>query len=359
MQDNFNILAINPGSTSTKIALFENDAVLFEESIQHGAEELAGFARSVDQYELRRNRILSCLEAKNYNLSNLDAVVGRGGLLKPLESGTYAVNATMLTEMKQPGARDHASNLGVLLADEIAKQANAQAFTVDPVAVDELEPIARISGFVEIERKSLSHALNIKAVARRAAASLGKKYEELNLVVAHLGGGITVTAHNRGRMVDVVGGVDSGPFSPERSGSLPLADLIELCYSGKYTLRELMKKLSGNGGLVSYLGTNSTIEISERIANGDQEALLVAQAMAYQIAKSIGGLSTVLKGDVDGIVLTGGCARWEQLVNWIEDRVKTIAQVMVFPGENEMESLALGALRVLRSEEQAKDYQPR
>ena len=353
----FSILAINPGSTSTKISLFENQDVVFESNIHHDADKLAPFPRIVDQYELRRDSIVDLLQANNINIESLDAVVGRGGLLKPLESGTYTVNTTMMDELRQPGAREHASNLGVLIANELAQTANARAFTVDPVAVDELDPIARISGLAEIKRKSLSHALNIKAVSRRAASEMDVRYEDLNLIVAHLGGGISVTAHRKGRMVDVVGGIDSGPFSPERAGSLPITELIDLCYSG-IEKNDLKKKLAGKGGLISYLGTNSAIEVSNRIKEGDEEALLVAHAMAYQIAKSIGSMSTVLHGDVDAVLLTGGCAYWNELTDWITERVSKIAPVKVYPGENEMIALAQGALRVLRGVEQAKEYHP-
>lgn len=357
MSNRFNILAINPGSTSTKISLFENETLQWEEGISHGADSLAPFSRAVDQYELRRDSILECLKKNNYELNSLDAVVGRGGLFRPLESGTYKVNQAMIDEMKQAGTRDHASNLGVLLADEIAGMAQADAYTVDPVAVDELDPVARISGLAEIERKSLSHALNMKAVARLAASAIGKDYQDLNLVIAHLGGGSSVTAHRKGRMVDVVSGVDSGPFSPERAGSLPVADLVELCYSG-ISKADLKKKLAGKGGLISYLGTNSAIEVNERIAQGDEQAALIARAMAYQIAKSIGCMAAALSGAVDGIVLTGGCAHWKELVGWVSEYVGSIAEVLVYPGENEMVSLTQGTLRVLRGQEQAKNYDP-
>ena len=355
----YRILVINPGSTSTKVALFEDETPLLQETLRYDAADLAPFAHIADQYAFRRDSVLRWLERNGVAPETLSAVVGRGGLFRPLESGTYRVNEVMLEEMRRPGPREHASNLGVLIAQEIAGPLGIPAFTVDPVSVDEFDDLARFSGLAEIRRQSLSHALNIKAVARRAAADLGRRYQDLNLVIAHLGGGISVTAHRRGRMVDVNNALDAGPFSPERCGTLPLTDLIELCYSGRFTKEELKKYLVGKGGLVSHLGTNSTIEVEKRIAAGDAHALLVSQAMAYQIAKEIGAMATVLKGEVDAIVLTGGVAHWKDLVAWIGERVAFIAPVLVYPGEDEMLALAQGALRVLRGEEEARTYVPR
>jgi butyrate kinase len=355
----YRILVINPGSTSTKVALFENEIPLLQETLRYDTAELAPFAHIADQFAFRRDSVLHWLEGKGIALGSLSAVVGRGGLFRPLESGTYRVNQAMLEEMRSPGPREHASNLGVLIAQEIANRVSIPAFTVDPPAVDEFDNIARISGLAEIQRPSLSHALNTKAIARRAAADRGRRYQDMNLVVAHIGGGISISAHHRGRMVDVSGGIDGGPFSPERSGTLPLTDLIELCYAGRFTKEALKKHLIGEGGLVSHLGTNSTIEVEKRIAEGDEHARLVSQAMAYQIAKEIGAMATVLQGEVDAIVITGGVARWKGLVEWIRERVSTIAPVLVYPGEDEMLALAEGALRVLRREEEAKTYVPR
>lgn len=358
-QPSYQILAINPGSTSTKVALFENDAVLLQETLRYDTADLAAFAHVPDQYSFRRDTVLRWLDNNGIEVSSLDAVVGRGGLFGPLESGTYAVNQAMLEEMRAVGPREHASNLGVLIAEEVARLATAPAFTVDPVTVDELEGLARFSGLAEIERCSIAHALNIKAVARRAASDHFARYEELNLIIAHLGGGISVTAHQKGRMVDVSGGLDAGPFSPERSGSLPLLDVVELCYRGTFSKEEVQKMMIGKGGLVSYLGTNSAIEVGQRIARGDAEALRVAGAMAYQIAKEIGAMAAVLNGEVDAIVLTGGVAHWNELIEWIRQRVRFIAPVVVYPGEDEMLALAEGALRALRGEEPAKQYVPR
>jgi len=352
------ILVINPGSTSTKVALFHDDVPVRQETLRYDTAELAPFPHIADQYAFRRDSVLQWLEKNGIAVTSLRAVVGRGGLFRPLASGTYRVNQAMLDDMRDPGPREHASNLGVLIAQEIADRAGAAAFTVDPVSVDEFDDIARLSGLAEVERQSLSHALNIKAVARRAAADQGRRYAEMNMVVAHLGGGISVTAHRRGRMVDVNNAIDAGPFSPERSGTLPLTDLIEMCYGGRFTKKELKKHLVGGGGLVSHLGTNSTIEVEKRIAAGDERARLVSQAMAYQIAKEIGAMATVLHGQVDAIVLTGGVARWQALVEWIGERVASIAPVLVYPGEDEMLALAEGALRVLRGEEEAQHYAP-
>jgi butyrate kinase len=353
----YRVLIINPGSTSTKVALYEDEHPLFVETIHHSAGEIAVFAHIADQYAFRRDAVLSLLDEHQIGLDSLDAVVGRGGILRPIPSGTYRVNERMLDELRHPKEREHASNLGAIIADEIARRADVPAFIVDPVCVDEFDDIARISGLPEIERQSLSHALNLKAAARRAARELSRRYDEVNLVVAHLGGGISVTAHRRGRMVDVNQALDgTGPFAPERAGGLPVGDVIRLCYSGKYTYEEMIKKIAGRGGLVAHLGTNDARQVEQRIKEGDEHAKLIYQAMAYQIAKEIGLMATVLKGDVDAIALTGGLARSGMLVGWIVERVDWIAVVMIYPGEDEMLAMAQGALRVLRGEEEARDY---
>lgn len=352
----YRILSINPGSTSTKVALYEDETPVFEEVIRQSAEEVGRFKHIADQYEFRRDVILRLLHDKGVRLEDLDAVVGRGGLLRPIPSGTYRVNQRMLDDLRHP-AREHASNLGAFLANEVAAQADVPAFIVDPVCVDEFEPLARISGLPEIERKSLSHALNLKAVARQAAKQLGRRYEDLNLVVAHMGGGISVSPHRKGRMIDVNQALDgTGPFSPERAGGLPVGDLVRMAYSGEYTFEGLYRRLVGGGGLVAHLGTNDAVEVERRIADGDEHARLVYEAMAYQIAKEIGAMATVLEGDVDAIVLTGGLAHSDMLMGWIRARVEWIAPVLAFPGEDEMEAMTLGALRVLRGEEDAKEY---
>ncbi len=358
------LLIINPGSTSTKIAVFEDEHPLFVETLRHSSDEIARFAHILDQYDFRLRAILDFLQERGVSLDSLSAVVGRGGLLRPIPSGTYRVNERMLAELRnRHKEREHASSLGAILAAEIAGRVGVPAFIVDPVCVDEFDDLARISGLPEIERKSLSHALNLKATARRAARDLGRPYDDLNLVVVHLGGGISVTAHRRGRMVDVNQALDgTGPFAPERAGGLPVGDVVRMCFGVRpyegwnLTYEQMFRKLAGQGGLVAHLGTNSAVEVERRIAAGDDHARLIYEAMAYQIAKEIGGMATVLKGQVDAIVITGGVAHSEMLLGWVRERVAWIAPLMVYPGEDEMLALAQGGLRVLRGEEPARDY---
>lgn len=360
----YRVLTINPGSTSTKVAIYEDEHRFFVETIHHSAEEIAAFPHIADQYAFRRDAIVALLKEKGIELDSLDAVVGRGGVsLKSIPSGTYWVNKKMLEDLRHPKEREHASNLGVLIAHEIARMAGIPAFTVDPITVDEFDEIARISGLPEIERRCLSHALNLKAMARRATKDLGKRYKEVNLVVIHMGGGISVSPHRRGRMVDVNQALDgTGPFSPERAGGLPIGDVMRMAYSVPpyedvhLTYEEFFKKIAKRGGLMAHLGTNDAREVERRIAEGDKHARLIYEAMAYQIAKEIGLMATVLKGDVDAIVLTGGLAHSEMLVDWIKERVEWIAPVVVYPGEDEMLAMAQGALRVLRGEEEAREY---
>ncbi len=353
----YRILAINPGSTSTKIAIFDNDKSVMETVLRHPTEEINKYDKISDQFEFRKNVILDTLNENGINITKFNAVVGRGGLLKPIQGGTYEVSEKMLEDLKIGVLGEHASNLGGILANEIAKQLNIPAYIVDPVVVDELEEVARVSGMPELPRKSIFHALNQKAVARLAAKELGKTYEESNIIVAHLGGGVSVGAHKQGKVVDVNNALDGeGPFSPERAGGLPVLDFARLCYSGKYTLDEIKKKLKGKGGLVSYLGTNDAREVTEMIQKGDKNALLIYQAMAYQVAKDIGSCGAVLKGKVDAIVLTGGIAYDKDFVEWISKKVSFIAPVKVYPGEEEMVALTEGALRVLKGEEEAKVY---
>lgn len=353
----YRILVINPGSTSTKIGVFDNEISIFEKTIRHDSEMINSFNTIIDQYEFRKNTILETLDNAGINISKLSAVCGRGGLLRPIEGGTYAVNHTMLEDLRNGFAGQHASNLGGIIAYEIASGLNIPSFIVDPVVVDELEPIARISGFSLIERVSIFHALNQKAVARRVAKELGKKYTELNLIVTHMGGGITVGVHREGKVIDVNNGLHGdGPFSPERAGTVPVGDLVALCYSGQYYRDEIMKKLVGQGGLVGYLGTNDAVEVEKRIEAGDEQASLIYEAMAYQVAKEIGAASAVLAGKVDAIVLTGGLAYSKGFVKAITDRINWIADTIVHPGENELQALAEGALRVLRGEENVKEY---
>jgi butyrate kinase len=358
------LLIINPGSTSTKVAIYEDERPFLVDTLRHSSREIGSFSHILDQYQFRLEAIFDLLQAKEVEVSSLSAVVGRGGLLRPIPSGTYRVNTRMRAELlKRDKEREHASNLGAPLAYEIAARVGVPAFIVDPVCVDEFDDLARVSGLPEIERRSLSHALNLKAVARRAARELGKPYAALDLVVVHLGGGISVTAHCQGRMVDVNQALDgTGPFAPERAGGLPVGDVVRMCYgvppyeSLDLTYEQMFKKLAGRGGLVAHLSTNSAVEVEQRIAAGDQKARIIYEAMAYQIAKEIGAMATVLKGHVDAIVMTGGVAHSEMLVAWIRDSTDWIAPMLVYPGEDEMLALAQGALRVLTGEERARDY---
>ncbi|WP_428909039.1 butyrate kinase [Niallia sp. Krafla_26] len=356
-QTKYRILTINPGTTFTKIAIFENEISIWEKKILHDIEVTESYVHIIDQLEFRKNEILQSLHYEGLNLSRFNAVCARGGLLRPIEGGTYLVNETMLADLRAGYAGEHASNLGGILAHEIAAGLNIPAFIVDPVVVDELSEVARISGLPLIERKSIFHALNQKAVAHRVAKELGRRYEELNLIVAHLGGGITIGAHQKGKVVDVNNGlVGEGPICPERSGSVPAGDIVELCFSGEFSKEEIMKLLVGKGGFIGYLHTNDPEEIERMMDLGNELAQLVYKAMAYQISKEIGAASTVLAGDVDAIILTGDLAYRKKLTGEIMDRVNWIADVFVHPGENVLLALAEGALRVLNGEEKAKEY---
>ncbi|WP_432663132.1 butyrate kinase [Wukongibacter baidiensis] len=351
----YKILAINPGSTSTKLALYEDEKKILSETLDHPVEEIEKYERVQDQFEMRKEAVLSFLKDNNFDVKELSAVVGRGGLLPPVQSGAYEVNEVMVDRLKNNPVVEHASNLGALIAYEIAKPLNILACIYDSVAVDEMIDIARVSGMPEIPRVSFSHALNSRAMAIKAAKKYEKEYKDMNFIVAHLGGGISISAHKRGRMVDIISD-DEGPFSPERAGRVPCKKLIDLCYSGKYDKRTMQKKLRGKGGICAYLNTLDAREVEKMIADGNEEARLVYEAMAYQIAKGIGDLATVVEGDVDAIVITGGIAYSEMMTSWITRRVKFIAPVEIMAGENELESLALGALRVLKGEEKARDY---
>lgn len=353
----FQILAINPGSTSTKIAIYKDEELVYKKSIRHSTEIIQSFDRVFDQYNFRKEAILDTLKEADITIDSFDAIVGRGGLLKPIEGGTYLVNQEMLDFIEEAPRGEHASNLGCVIAKDLADPLNIPAFIVDPVAVDEMNDIARFTGMPHIKRQSLFHALNQKAVALKAAKQLDKDYTDLNLIVAHLGGGISVGAHEKGLVIDVNNALDGdGPMSPERSGSVPLGPLYKMALSGEYTLKEIQRMNYGNGGLVAYLGTNDGLEIDKRIKAGDQEAKFMVEVMCYQIAKEIGSCATVLKGNVDAIVLTGGLAYDDFIMNEIKERVSFISQCLIFPGEDEMESLAFGALRVLRNKETHKVY---
>ncbi|CAM3804093.1 butyrate kinase [Alkalicoccus chagannorensis] len=358
MEHSYRVLALNPGSTSTKIGVFENEMPLMEKTIRHDREEVLAFHSIIDQYAFRKEAVLQTLDEAGINISKLDAVVGRGGLLRPIEGGTYRVNEDMTLDLKEGYAGQHASNLGGIIADEIASQLNIEAYIVDPVVVDEMDPVAKVSGFADFERRSIFHALNQKATARKAAEELGRDYEDLRLIVAHMGGGITVGSHRYGKVVDVNNGLHGeGPFSPERAGTVPAGDLVSMCYSGDYYADEVMKKIVGQGGLAGYLGTNDAVEVENRIVRGDRAAETIYEAMAYQVAKEIAANAAVLEGRVDAVILTGGLAYGREFVQKISNRVQWIAEVLIRPGENELEALNAGVLRVLRGLEEPKIYQ--
>jgi butyrate kinase len=345
------ILTINPGSTSTKVGVFENETELFSATVEHQNRDLAVFESVNQQFDFRKDKVMQILAAHNFDMKRLSAVVGRGGLLPPIKSGGYLVNEAMKNLILSGGLSEHASNLGALLADAVAASLGIPAFIYDGVSADEMEEIARITGFPEIRRRSFCHVLNTKAMGRKYAHALGKNYADLNLVIAHLGGGISISAHRKGRIIDVISD-DSGPFSPERSGSIPLFAFVDLIYSQQYEKKELLKKIRGNGGLKAHLGTRDCREIERRIVEGDEKAERIYEAQAYQIAKGIGEMATVLKGEIDAIILTGGMALSKKMTNMIEPYIRFMAPVQCMPGEIEMEALALGGLRLLRGEEQ-------
>ena len=351
------LLVINPGSTSTKLAVFDDNKEVLCETIRHDNSEIEKFDSIISQYEFRANIILKTLNSHNIDPSSLNCVIGRGGLLKPIQGGVWKVNEKMIEDLKEAKMGEHASNLGAIIAKNIADKNNIPAFIVDPVVVDEMHDIAKFSGLPEIPRKSIFHALNQKATARRAAAELGKKYEECNIIVAHMGGGISVGAHKKGKVIDVNNALNGdGPFSPERSGDLPVSSLVKMCYSGKYSQAEINKMIKGKGGLVAYLGTNDGRVVENRVKDGDKQAENVYHAMAYQIGKEIGSLAAVLKGKVDAIVLTGGLVYDKNFINWIIEMVEGFGKIFVYPGEAEMEALRDGGLRVLYGEEEPHEY---
>jgi len=356
MNKEYLILTINPGSTSTKIGVFKNEEMILEATVRHSTKMLEQYAQIWDQYTFRKEEIINTLEQHNIKLESLNAVVGRGGLIKPIPSGVYYIDEAMIEDARTGYQGHHASNLGCVIAYSIGWEYNVPAFIVDPPAVDDLEPLARVSGFKDIERSSLMHALNIFATSRVFAKQQNKKYEDLNLIVTHLGGGITVAAVKNGKAINVNNGLDEGPFTPERSGRLPLYKFMKLCLSGKYTEAELKKIVVGKGGLVSYFNTNKSTEVENMVKAGSEKYKLIFEAMAYQISEEIGARATNLKGKVDAIILTGGIANSEILCKWITERVSHIAKVHIFPGELELEALAYGALRVLRGEESANQY---
>ncbi len=354
----FKILVINPGSTSTKLALFNDIEKIFDKCLHHPVGELSGFARIVDQFEYRLEWILKLLKDENISLQDIDAYVGRGGLLKAIPGGTYKIDNEMLKDLRSGVQGEHASNLGGILANALAQKYNKPAFIVDPVVVDELDEAARLSGHPQLTRKSIFHALNHKAVARKTAALLNKEYKNVNLIVAHLGGGISVAAHKKGRVVDVNNALDGeGPYSPERSGTLPAGDLVRLCFSGKFEQQQILKMITGKGGIVAYLGTNDIKELQDKIRNKkDRNIEKILDGMVYQISKEIVSLAAVLKGKIDAIVLTGGIANNKLIIKQIKERISFLAPVYIFPGEEEMEALAHGVFRILSGQEKAKIY---
>ncbi len=356
--EKYRILTINPGSTSTKIAVFENEQNVFLKNIKHTAEELAPYNSITDQYEFRKEKVLKELADAGQDINSINCIVGRGGLVKPIPSGVYEINTDLKSDLIDAPMGEHASNLGGLIAEDIAKGLNGvKAYIADPVVVDELSDIARISGHPNFSRVSIFHALNQKAIARRYCSENNLVYEEVNLIIAHLGGGISVAAHDKGMVVDVNNALDGeGAFSPERSGTLPAGQLVKACFSGKYTQKEINQMLKGKGGFTAYLGTNDAYEVEIRSKNGDEYAQFISNAMGYQVAKDIGAMAAVLKGNVNAILLTGGIAYNKQFCGFIEDMVKFIAPLKTYPGEDEMSALAMNGLLILRGEIKPKVY---
>ncbi len=359
MPDNYKIIVVNPGSTSTKFALYGDETPHFVANIRHSDEEMARFrGKSIlEQEKFRCDLIIAELQKRGYALNALNAAAGRGGLLRPLASGTYRVNQVMLDELRRAERGEHASNLGAFLARGLAEPAGVPAFVVDPVSVDEWPEKARLSGSSELPRQCLSHALNTKAVAKRFAREHQRDYSQLRLIVAHVGSGISVSAHEGGRMIDVTNSREEGAFSTERAGTVPVMKLVELCFSGKYNCKQVETLLFREGGLYSYLGTKDLVEVEKRVQAGDKHAALVYSAMVYQIAKEIGAMATVLRGRIDAILLTGGMAHSMKLVAELGSHTQWIAPVHVYPGEDELQALAEGVLRVLRGEEQAQELE--
>lgn len=350
------ILVINPGGSSTKFSVFEGRQEILKRNIKHTGEDLQPFPTVFDEYEYRTGIITRILEEAGHPLDSFACVVGRGGLMRPVPGGTYRVNDRMVEDLKNAVNGEHASNLGAVIARNIGDAIGAPSFVVDPVAVDEMQDVARITGISDLEKKSWFHALNHKAVARKTAEKMGGRYEDFNFIVAHLGSGISIVAHEKGRMIDGSGGRTDGPFSPERSGGLLTYQLIELCYSGRYTREEMVRKVSSCGGMYDYLGTKDMEEVEKMAESGDEKASLIFRAFTYQVAKEIALYGASLKGKVDRIIFTGGIAYSQKVVSEVSDRISYLAPIEVVPGEMEMEALALGALRVLSHEEEAKEY---
>ena len=350
-------LIINPGSTSTKIGVFEDETLLFEETLRHSTEEISQYATIADQKDFRKKIITDLLEEKQFDIKSLNVVVGRGGMLKPIPGGTYAVTDELLADLVVGKQGQHASNLGGILAREIGDSIGVPSFIVDPVVVDELMPIARYSGVPELPRKSVFHALNQKAVAKRYAKEQGVPYESLNLIVVHMGGGVSVGAHEKGMIVDVFNALDGdGAFSPERAGGVPSGALIKMCFSGEYTEKEVYSKIVGKGGFNAYLGTNDMRDVMKKVSEGDEKAAELVDAFTFQVAKDMGSMACVLKGKVDQIIVTGGIAYNAPVIDALKERAGFIAPFTVYPGEDELLALTQGALRVLNGEEKAMEY---
>ena len=350
-------LIINPGSTSTKIGVFEDETLLFEETLRHSTEEISKYATIFDQKDFRKNIIIDLLKSKEFDVKSLGMVVGRGGMLKPIPGGTYACTDALVKDLEVGVSGQHASNLGGILAREIADEIGVPSFIVDPVVVDELMPLARYSGVPELPRVSIFHALNQKAVAKRYAKETGKKYEDLNLIVVHMGGGVSVGPHKNGKVIDIFNALDGdGAFSPERSGAVPVGALVKMCFSGEYTQAEVYKKLVGNGGFNAYVGTNDMRDVEKMVNEGNEKAAEVRDAFIPQMSKNIGAMATVLEGKVDQIIVTGGIAYDKYVVAKLKERCEWIAPFTVYPGEDELLALVQGGLRVLNGEEEAKNY---
>ena len=350
-------LIINPGSTSTKIGVFEDETLLFEETLRHSTEEISQYASIVDQKDFRKKIITDLLKEKDFDIKSLGMVVGRGGMLKPIPGGTYAVTDDLLEDLKIGKQGQHASNLGGILAREIADEIGVPSYIVDPVVVDELAPVARYSGVKELPRTSVFHALNQKAVAKRYAKEVGKAYDSMNLIVVHMGGGVSVGAHEKGKVIDVFNALDGdGAFSPERAGAVPSGALIKMCFSGEYTEKEVYSKIVGKGGFNSYLGTNDMRNVIKMIEEGNEEAKAMFDAFIFQVTKDIGSMACVLNGKVDQIIVTGGIAYNATVINCLKEKAGWIAPFTVYPGEDELLALVQGGLRVLNGEEKAMEY---
>lgn len=353
-----NIFVINVGSTSTRVSLFKMMEVMANKTIEHSSTELVQYKDLKDQLSLRESDILEFISDNSINMEEVDIIISRGGLGKPGPAGAYEINEAMCDDLitGKYGGEKHPSALGPKMAFDMSKKYRIQAIVINMPSTDEFQPVARISGLPDIERTSGLHALNQKAAARRAASEMGKNYKDCNLVIAHLGGGITIGAHRCGRVIDCTHGLSEGPFTPERAGSLPTISLVDLAFSGKYSKEEIQTRLVGQGGLSAYLGTVDALKVEETIKGGDQNAKSIYQAMAYQIAKDIGAMSVVLRGHIDGVVLTGGLAHSEMLTRWVKEWIRFVAPIFIYPGEDEMKAMAEGALRVLKGEEQVHEY---